>query len=118
MERVKNILVVEDDAFIALDLEDLLTDEGYNVLGPVSSVQTALSVLDCHKPDIALLDYNLGTETSRKIATALRAKSVPFVFLSGQVSHVILDGDDESQTVLPKPYKPRKLISELERAYG
>lgn len=116
MTELKDILVVEDDAFIALDLEDLLMSKGYNVLGPVPSVSEALNILEETTPDVALLDFNLGCETSTKIAKSLKTLGVPFIFLSGQVSRVILGDNEEEQTVLSKPYKPRRLISELEMA--
>ena len=54
------ILVVEDEALIAMDLQALLEEAGYHVLGPANSSAAALALIDNDEPDVALLDVNLG----------------------------------------------------------
>ena len=108
------VLVVEDDAFIALDLEDVLSEAGFTVTGPVATVREALALLDGeHRPDVALLDYNLGEETSIPVARRLEALGIPFLFLSGQVSSVVLGSTTSAPTVLSKPFVPNHLVNEL-----
>ena len=47
----KLILVVEDSAFVALDLQETLLDAGFRVLGPAGTVTEALKLIDDHRPD-------------------------------------------------------------------
>lgn len=107
---MKKILIVEDDPFIAMDLEDIFSDEGYEVLGPIASVEVGLKILQSEQPDIALLDYNLGRETSIPIARALASKEIPFLFLSGQIERVVIGHDLPKTTVIAKPFAPQKII--------
>ncbi|MGN7871534.1 hypothetical protein [Paracoccus sp. 22332] len=51
-----SVLIVEDEMMIALDVQMMLEDNGYAVLGPVGSVEGALRLLDDTRPDVAVLD--------------------------------------------------------------
>ncbi len=77
------ILIVEDEFLLAMELETLLQQRGCLVLGPVSSVRQALSMLDGERPDIALLDVNLKGERATPVAAALHARGVPFILITG-----------------------------------
>lgn len=77
------ILVVEDESLIAMLIEDLLLDLGYEVVGPVARVERALDLIEREAIDGALLDVNLGVERSYPIADALSARNCPFVFTTG-----------------------------------
>ena len=52
------VLVVEDEPMVALHLQSILEDNGYNVLGPVGTVGEALRLLAREQPDLAVLDVN------------------------------------------------------------
>ena len=58
------ILVVEDDALIAMELEERLQELGYEVLGPVATVEEAERAIAETRPDAALLDANLAGVSS------------------------------------------------------
>lgn len=107
----KSILIVEDDPFIAMDLEDTFAEAGFDVIGPVADVKSGLSLIKSQKPDIATLDYNLGRENSVPIANALEDLHVPYIFLSGQMSRVIEDHNVPAQSIIGKPYVPAKLVN-------
>lgn len=77
-----DLVVVEDDALIALDTEQTLAGLGCSVLGPAPSVSRALALLEDNAPDFALLDVNLGAETSTPVAVELRKRRVPFAYLT------------------------------------
>ncbi|MCB5205251.1 response regulator [Neorhizobium sp. T786] len=81
-ERVRCVLVVEDEIFIALELSDALTDGGFRVLGPASSVTEALDLLAGERPDAAVLDVNLGKEKVTPVALFLKSLGVPFIVAS------------------------------------
>lgn len=109
----KKILIVEDDPFIAMDLQDTFEDAGYVVLGPVAAVAPGMSLLEHVEPDVAMLDYNLGKETSIPLARSLDIKKIPYVFLSGQVDRVVTEDFTSYRKVIPKPFDPQKLVSHI-----
>ena len=79
----RRILVVEDEALIALDLAGLLEERGATVLGPASSVAEALSLIAASKIDCAVIDVSLGGgEQVWPVVDALEQLAVPFVFLT------------------------------------
>ncbi|MEZ5962160.1 MAG: response regulator [Hyphomonadaceae bacterium] len=78
------ILVVEDDALIAMELSERLTDMGYEVLGPAHSIAEAEALLARETPDGALLDATLGSGVSSvPLAVILHAKGVRVAFCTG-----------------------------------
>lgn len=77
------ILIVEDDPFIAMDLAEQLQQRGFEVIGPHANVAAALTSFETSGCDAAVLDINLGSETSEAVAERLTASDVPFVVLSG-----------------------------------
>ena len=84
--RGLRILLVEDDPLIRLDLEASLTELGA-IMTAASNVRTALEAIEASALDFAVLDFELGAETSEPIATAARARNVPFLYLSGYSEH-------------------------------
>jgi CheY-like chemotaxis protein len=105
------ILLVEDEAMIAMLVEDMLIDSGATVVGPAGGVSEALGVISRERIDGALLDVNLGGEQSFEIADALAAKSIPFVFVTGYGGGAVRERYPEAPT-LQKPF----VSTDLERA--
>ena len=108
------VLVVEDDALLALDIVRLLEDAGLEVVGPATSVAKALRLIGDHGCDVAVLDVNLGKETSEPIACELQARGTPFVVLSGYSSEQHPPGL-RGAPVLSKPARPSNLVATLLR---
>jgi CheY-like chemotaxis protein len=79
----RRILVVEDEAAVALMLEDLLTERGARVVGPAADAASALQLIAAETIDCAIVDYGLVGGTSLPVADALVAAGVPFLFASG-----------------------------------
>jgi CheY-like chemotaxis protein len=79
----RRILVVEDEYFIADDLVVALRAAGAEIIGPASTWQEALSMLEATPPDLAILDINLRGENGFAVADALAARGLPFVFATG-----------------------------------
>src|SRR5262249_20976395 len=77
------VLVVEDDALIAADLEQILTGKGFDVIGPFPDPGRALAALRVNNVDAAVLDINLGGEMIEPVADALAEACIPFVWASG-----------------------------------
>lgn len=81
--RGRRVLVVEDEMLVAMEFESLLQRQGCAVVGPASTVDRALALLDHDQPDAALLDLNLNGEPATAVAVALRTRGVPFVLVTG-----------------------------------
>jgi CheY-like chemotaxis protein len=84
--RGLRILLVEDDPLIRLDLETSLAELGA-IVTAASNVSKALVALGASALDFAVLDFELGTETSEPVAEAARARNIPFLYLSGYSEH-------------------------------
>jgi CheY-like chemotaxis protein len=80
--RGLRILLVEDDPLIRLDLETSLAELGA-IVTAAPNVGKALEALDGSALDFAVLDFELGAETSEPIAQAAQARNIPFLYLSG-----------------------------------
>jgi CheY-like chemotaxis protein len=83
--RGRGVLVVEGEYLIAMMLRDHLEAAGLIVIGPVSSVADAGRLIEANrKIELGILDVNLGGGVmSYRIADALLARSIPFIFTSG-----------------------------------
>ena len=111
----RRILVVEDEALVAMLVEDALLDAGAIVLGPAATVAEALGLLEREPaPDAAVLDLNLAGETSTPVANVLAERGVPFVVATGYGASGLPPGHAKVP-VLAKPYDPDELTSALAR---
>ena len=77
------ILVVEDEALVAMALCATLGDLGYVVVGPYSRISEAIGALRTNSIDAAILDINLGGEMVYPLADVLADARIPFVFVTG-----------------------------------
>jgi CheY-like chemotaxis protein len=112
----KRILIVEDEALVALDLEFAFQDEGAEVVGPALSLRDALSVLGSDASiDGAVLDVDLGGKDVFPVAELLCARGVPFVFHTGHATRASLDKPFPGVMVCTKPTLPTALIAVLLR---
>jgi light-regulated signal transduction histidine kinase (bacteriophytochrome) len=109
--RPANVLVVEDSMIIALDTEENLKQLGVAEVRIESTVSGALAAITAQLPDFAILDFNLGKESSAPIAAALRDAGTRFVVATGYAEAT---GEFErmgAEAVLRKPYG----MAEIER---
>lgn len=109
----RRILVVEDEYFLAVDLERELTEAGAVVIGPAASVEYALELIE-NEPrlDAAVLDINLGGEMSYPVADALTTRFVPFLFATGYNAQDI-PARYASVTRCEKPILPGSIAREI-----
>jgi PAS domain S-box-containing protein len=113
-ERGPRILVVEDEALVAIEIANVLSKASFEIIGPARNVAMALSLLKRLGCDAAVLDVNLGHETSEAVAAELGADGIPFVTLSGysREEHPLVFAHAPALT---KPLRPEFLITELRR---
>ena len=110
----RGVLVVEEEALIAMDLQDILEGAGYQVLGPVQSLEAALALLALCDPEIAVLDVNLTRSTVFALADALAERNTPFCFVTGHSRAALPEAHAHRPTVV-KPYLPDTLIATVRK---
>lgn len=96
------VLIVEDEALIAMLLVDWMTELGHEGVGPVATAAAALAI-DSAAIDAALLDLHLRDGDSYEIAAQLQAHGIPFAFASGSGAEGLEDGFRE-RPILSKPF--------------
>lgn len=110
------LLVVEDDAEVAADLTEMLTEAGHSVVGPFHSAAAAEAAAALHKIDAALLDINLSDEmTGVELARLLTERwDVKVIFISGDVTAAARHADLAEALVL-KPYTGPQILEAVAR---
>ena len=115
--REKQVLVVEDEALVAMLVEDALLDAGARIVGPAVSVGEALRLIEGTASEggltAAVLDINLAGEAVMPVADRLAALGVPFLFATGY-SEGCDTGGHAAAPVLHKPFDPHRLITTVE----
>jgi two-component SAPR family response regulator len=98
-----DVLIVEDDAIIALDFEDTILGFGVKTVRTAGSVARALELIADRVPDFAMLDIGLVSGNSFAVAERLHALEIPFVFITGYSSDIALPSKLNGTSMLPKP---------------
>ena len=98
------VLIVEDNMIIALDAEDMLRELGAEDIIVVSDVASALAATEGEPISFALLDVNLGSETSEVVARKLIELKTPFAFATGYGDDKTLAGNFPDTPIIQKPY--------------
>lgn len=98
------VLVVEDEALVALILEDMLMELGHQIVGPFSIVSAGLQSAERESIDIAIIDLNLKGVSSLPIALALKARGIPVIFSTGYGRNNLPDPFGDGP-LLQKPFQ-------------
>ena len=113
---MNQILVVEDENWLAMELAWLVQEAGYAVLGPERSVAEAQKALGRVKVDLALLDIRLGGETVFPMLEMLEAMGIPFIFITGNPD--LLPAEYSGRPLLAKPWTATSLLSLIPQVLG
>ena len=114
-KRRLRVLVVEDEILVAMLIEDMLADLGFEVLGPAMRLDAALKMALDESFDLAVLDVNLANEQSFPVAQLLQERGIPFVFATGYGLRG-LDERFKEVTTLQKPFEPDQLANAISLA--
>ena len=95
------VLVVDDEALVAMLLEDMLADLGCVGAGSAGRVSQALELLadPAFAIDVAILDVNVAGESILPVAKAVEARGAALVFATGY-----------GESGLPEPFKGRPIL--------
>jgi two-component sensor histidine kinase len=106
-------LLVEDNVLIAIETEDVLAKAGVKKIFVVSNVAEALQVLKENEVGFAIVDVNLGTETSEPVAEQLKKRNIPFVLATGYGESLSEYPAYHNVPTLKKPYSRANLFHTL-----
>jgi PAS domain S-box-containing protein len=104
----RRVLVVEDEALVAMMLQEFLTEYGHSVVGPIGRAAEALVAAKETEYDAAILDINLGDGMAYPVADILSARGIPFVFVTGYEADTV-DDRFSHVPVLQKPIERQAL---------
>lgn len=110
------VFVLEDEPIVAMMLEDMLIELGYDVFGPAATLQEGLAMAGEGGFDVAVLDININGQRSDAVARALDAQGKRYTFATGYGSAGL--PDCACQGVIQKPYTLDQLAAALEGLRG
>lgn len=113
----RRVLIVEDEALVAMLLETILEDMGCTPAGPAATVEEGLRLAAGGEVDAALLDVNVAGRQVFPVAEALRERGVPFVFSTGYGEGGLPD-EWRGQPTLQKPFTEHAVRAALMQALG
>lgn len=110
----RRVLIIEDEPLIGMVLTDYLEDAGCEVAGPAPTAEKALAMAASEAIDAALVDGNLAGRRVDQIVEALKARCVPFAFVTGYGREALPRGYDDAP-IVEKPFTQEQVVNTLER---
>jgi CheY-like chemotaxis protein len=116
----RRVLVVEDDALIALSLSDMLEQMGLLVCATADTAQRAVELVEQHRPDLVMMDIRLrGKEDGiDAVLDIQRRHPTPIIYVTGSCEQQVLDriASTNPAGVLIKPILPEQLKAAVDQA--
>lgn len=83
------IIIVEDEALLALELESEIEAAGHEVVGQAPSSRVAMDLIEAQSPDFAFVDIHLlDGPTGIDVGRRLMQHGIPYVFVSGNIKRI------------------------------
>jgi len=115
--KALRVLVIEDDALIAMLLAELLVGMGHEICATAATEVEAVLAAHRHKPDLMIVDAGLGRGSGLSaIDEILRAGPLAHVFISGDAERVRMRKPDA--IVVRKPFRQRELVRAIDAAFA
>lgn len=109
------ILVAEDDYIEGVDICDTCEEAGFQVEGPHDRLGSAMLALQKERPDLAILDFELGEGPLLALAQMLADENVPIIFHApGAASATLAQRFPQAATV-PKPCPPAQFLHTIQQ---
>ncbi len=115
MSQALSVLVAEDEFLLAMQVEALLTAAGWTVIGPASTLASAVELARSADCDCAVLDVNLRGERVDEAAAILAGRGVPFLFTTGYGRDEIPAACRDSAVILAKPFAEHDLLQAVKK---
>lgn len=117
-QTTANILIIEDDAIIALNNAEIVREMGHHVTGTAAREQEAVDLVKQTSPDLILADIQLaeGDSGIRAVQKILRSTQVPVIFVTGFPERLLTGHTLEPAFVITKPFEPETLRTAIAHA--
>jgi DNA-directed RNA polymerase specialized sigma24 family protein len=117
-EIATDVLIIEDEAFIALDLEGLVESLGHRVLGVARTHKEAVALAKAKRPGIILADIQLadGSSGLDAVNEMLRTFEVPVIFITAYPERFLTGERPEPAFLIAKPFQPTTVSAVLSQA--
>jgi CheY-like chemotaxis protein len=110
----KRVFIVEDETLVLFNLQDILGELGWTLVGQAMSLTQAEKLASSvEQPDAAILDVNLGGQKVFSAAAILAGRGVPIVFATGY-GRDGLPPEWQDRPVIVKPYSQRDVAMALD----
>ena len=109
------VLIVEDEALVALDLQRMLGDAGFRAVGPATTLADIQRLIGRGAIDCAILDLDVDRRAPLPIADLLAFADVPFVFLTTG-SRRLVPAQHRHRPVVEKPFSHAALLAAVDKA--
>jgi DNA-binding NarL/FixJ family response regulator len=110
--REARVLIIEDEPMLAYALEEILIEAGFKTAGVAGRLETALALIAIGDCDVAIVDANLAGVSAGPAASALAARGIPYIVVSGY-SPEQQQGAFSGALFIQKPCRPNELIRAL-----
>lgn len=107
----KRVLIIEDEALFAMDLQEELENAGSVVVGPVGTLEDAIAIAEREEIDAAVVDVDLHGQQSYPAADILQRKGTPFLWHTGLVERETFARDYPGVPVVQKPSRLDDVLS-------
>ena len=119
---VKNILICDDAAFMRMMIKDILTKNGYNVVGEAENGLKAVEKYSETKPDLVLMDITMpemdGIQALKKIKEQDPGATVIMCSAMGQQAMVIESIQAGAKDFILKPFQADRVIEAVKKVVG
>jgi CheY-like chemotaxis protein len=110
LQHLPRILVLEDDAFIAMSIAETLADAGYDTT-IAASLDEAEAILANQHINAATLDFRIGGRDCRTLVDLLQERGIPFIFCTGSMEIELREHFATDVIVLGKPFRDTDLVA-------
>lgn len=108
------ILIVEDEALIAMAIGDILNDAGHTVVGYAASRERAAHLAAKFHPELAIIDFSLADgETGLDLASDMSRRQIGTIMMSGMPRSIA--ATDPTMAYVAKPFTTEGLLDALRR---
>ena len=113
-----DVLIIEDEPFIALDLQTLVEDLGHNVVGMARTHDEAVAAVAKNKPGLILADIQLadGSSGLEAVNQILQAFEVPVIFITAYPERFLTGAPPEPAFLITKPFGVESLKAVISQA--
>lgn len=117
-EMRSDVLIIEDEALISMELEQIVTELGHNVCGTATTHQGALEAVDRAKPGLVLADIQLadGSSGIDAVKDILEQFSVPVIFITAFPERLLTGERPEPTFLITKPFQPNAIRAAISQA--